>query len=347
MIKKVTILEIAKELDLSRNTVAKALNNDETVAYDTRMMVVRKAWEMGYQKISASILEEYKLTDPGTENRTVIILAKRELSVFWNSIIVGISDELNRNNCRMRLNFVSAEDQNGPVLPRDFQDKADAVILMSIFEPAFTEAILAKGLPTVFLDCPIGRYEFPNNCDAVVCEGKSSVREITMHLASQGLTRIGFIGDISYCESFKQRYEGYCEAMNICGLEQDERYIFCSHLPGRFSQEEVDGIVSSMKELPQALVCANDDIALKCIRSLKQRGKTVPDDIAITGFDNEEKLTQADPVLTTVSVRNQMLGKRLVQQLIHRLENPDFPREIVSIATKPIYRKSSQVTNAQ
>ena len=142
MIKKVTIQDIAAGLSLSRNTVAKALNNSETVAYDTRQMVIKKAWEMGYQKMSPSILDEFKLAENPAGNKAVIILAKRELSVFWNTIIVGISDELNRNNCRMRLNFISSEDEANLVLPRDFQDGADAVILMSVFNPDYTELIL-------------------------------------------------------------------------------------------------------------------------------------------------------------------------------------------------------------
>lgn len=341
MIKKVTIQDIAAELNLSRNTVAKALTNSETVAYDTRMTVIKKAWEMGYQKMSVSILEEYKLVDGANRTRTVMILARRELSVFWNSIIVGISDELNRNNCRMRLNFISAEDEMSLTLPRDFGEDIDAVILMSVFEPKFTELILRENLPTVFLDCPIGRYNLEHNCDSIVTEGKASVAAITASLIGQGMTSIGFIGDITYCESLRQRYSGFCTAMSEAGIQCDPAIVFTSHLPEKYSHTEVENIVNAFPYVPDAIVCANDDIALKCIRAYIRKGIKCPDDIAITGFDNEEVLTQAEPKLTTVSVKNQMLGKRLVQQLMWRMENPDFPRETVSIATKPIYRRSS------
>ena len=341
MIKKVTIQEIAAELDLSRNTVAKALTNSSTVAYDTRMLVIKKAWEMGYQKMSPSVLEEYKLSG-STETRTVVILARRELSVFWNSIIVGISDELNKNNCRMRLNFISKEDENELILPRDFQDRADAVILMSVFEARYTEQILKLNLPTVFLDSPIGRYNLEHNCDAIVCEGKSSVADLTESLIAQGMTKIGFIGDVTYCESMLQRYSGYCAAMEAAGLKRDEHIIFNSHLPGMYSNTEVSNIIAGFPYIPEAIVCSNDDIALKCIRALAKLGLGCPSDVAVTGFDNEEILTQAEPRLTTVNVKNQMLGKRLVQQLMWRIENPDYPRETVSIATKPIYRNSSK-----
>ena len=341
MIKKVTIQNIAAELGLSRNTVAKALTNSDTVAYDTRMSIIKKAWEMGYQKMSPQILEEYKLVENSVDNKTVIILAKRELSVFWNTIVVGISDELNRNNCRMRLNFVSAEDEADLVLPRDFQDGVDAVILMSIFKPDYTREILKQKLPTVFLDCPSGDFDLEHNCDSVIVEGRNSVMQITENLISQGIRSIGFIGDTTYCETVRQHYMGYCAALSENGMLIDKDIIFNSHLPEMYSNAEVEKIVAGFAYMPEAIVCSNDDIALKCIRALAKKGLKCPTDVAVTGFDNEEVLTQVEPRLTTVSIHHQMLGKRLVQQLIWRIENPDFPREKILIATKTIYRKSS------
>lgn len=342
MIKKITIQEIAAELELSRNTVAKALTNSDTVAYDTRMLVIRKAWEMGYQKMSPSILEEYKLAGNTTPVKTVTILVRREVSVFWNSIIVGISDELNMNNCRMRLSFISAEDERDLVLPRDFQEDMDAVILMSVFNPKYTELILSRNLPVVFLDEPIGDFSIPNNCDTIVTHGRASVRKLTMALIGQGLEKIGFIGDITYCESMRERFDGYMDAMTSSGLTVDPSLLFTRRLPELFSDAEIENIIKGIKNMPEAIVCANDDIALKCMRALKKHGYSVPADVAITGFDNEESLTQADPKLTTVSVKHQMLGKRLVRQLLWRMEHMDFPREIVYISTDPIFRRSSQ-----
>ncbi len=347
MIKKVTIQDIAAEMGLSRNTVAKALSNSETVAYDTRLGIVRKAWEMGYQKMNPSVLEEYKIVENRADNKTVIILAKRELSVFWNSIIVGISDELNRFNCRMRLNFISSEDEENLVLPRDFYEDADAVILMSIFNPRYTESILEKKLPTVFLDSPAGDFEIEHNCDSIICEGASSVRKITDSLIKQGLTSIGFIGDVTYCESIRQRFSGYCSAMADNGVRVDPGIIFTKHLPEMYSHAEVEEIIGGFKYIPQAIVCSNDDIALKCIRALVRKGLKCPGDVAVTGFDNEEALTQAEPKLTTVLVQHQMLGRRLVQQLLWRMSNPAYPVETVLLATKPIYRRSSMKTTSK
>lgn len=342
MIKKVTIQDIGRDLHLSRNTVAKALGNSETVAYDTRLTVIRRAWEMGYQKISAEVLQEYGLSGNESSEKTVVVLVRRELSVFWNAIVVGISDELSKNNCRMRLNFVSQEDEMNGILPLDLKDGADAVIFMSVFDPAFTERVLKKELPTVFLDFPIGSYALPYNCDVVLCEGKKSICTLTRSLIDAGMTRLAFIGNTTYCESLKQRYEGFCEAMNAEHIEIDRDYVFTENLPEHYSFNDVENIIDAYKSMPEAIVCANDDIAIKAIKALTKKGISVPGDVAVTGFDNEEVLTHAEPMLTTVAVRNHKLGQRLVRQLIWRIENPDFPRETVTISTEIIYRSSSE-----
>lgn len=341
MIKKVTIQDIGKDLNLSRNTVAKALSNSETVAYDTRVTVIRRAWEMGYQKLPVQILQEYGVGGNTSSEKTVVVLVKRELSVFWNAIVVGISDELNKNKCRMRLNFISEEDEENRILPLDFKDDVDGVIFMNVFDPVFTETVLKREIPTVFLDFPIGSYALPYNCDVVLCEGKKSICTLTRSLIDQGLKKLAFIGNTTYCESLKQRYEGFCEAMNTEGVEIDRNFVFTNALPESYSYDEVDNIIGSYKEMPEGIVCANDDVAIKAIKALSNRGISVPSDVVVTGFDNEEVLTHAEPMLTTVSVCNHKLGQRLVQQLIWRMENPDFPRETVSISTEIVYRISS------
>jgi Bacterial regulatory proteins, lacI family. len=109
--KKVTIQDVARELNLSRNTVAKALNNSDKVSYDTRYLVIKKAYEMGYTKLSPAVLNEFKLHTKMEETKTIVVLTRREISLYSNSIIMGISDELNINGCKIQLNFISDQDE--------------------------------------------------------------------------------------------------------------------------------------------------------------------------------------------------------------------------------------------
>lgn len=341
MIKKVTIQEISETMGLSRNTVAKALTNSDIVAYETREAVVRKAWEMGYSKFDVSLLEAFNIVSDNEKSKTVLVLARREMSLFWNSIIVGISEELKNFDSKMRIDFVSAEDEENGVIPSDIRDGIDGIIMMSVFTPKFTEQILKLKIPVVSLDRPYGRFKQPQNFDAVMCEGRESVAAITSSLIDLGMKKIGFIGNITYCESLYQRYQGFRESMNEHNLAIDDRIVFTSHQPEMYSIAEVEKIVNDFPYLPDGIVCCNDDVALKVIKAYMKKGIRSPRDFAITGFDNEEVLTNSDPKLTTVSVKNHMLGKRLVQQLMWRIQNPDLPYETVMISTKPLYRGSS------
>lgn len=79
------------------------------------------------------------------------------------------------------------------------------------------------------------------------------------------------------------------------------------------------------------------------MRYLKDKGISVPDDVAVTGYDDLESMAKViEPYLTTVRVGNQRLGRRLVQQLMWRIENPAFPTEVTFIYTEVIFRKSSE-----
>ncbi len=340
--KKITIQDVAKELNLSRNTVAKALNNSDTVAYETRYVVIKKAYEMGYSKLSPLVLNEYKIKDKLEKARTVVVFARRELSTFWNRIIMGISDELNKNNCKLQLNFISEEDEARHIAPLDVDSDMSGIIILNVFHKEFLELILRKDVPVVFLDGPSDVYEISSMGDIVVFEGYHSTRMITEHLLSQGNKKIAFIGDISYCRTIRDRYEGYRAALSGYGIEPEEQFLITRHVEHKYyKQEEINAELEKLKELPEAIVCANDDIAKDAMLWLKRRGVKVPEEVAITGFDDKEEVELLSPALTTVHIGNQRMGRRLVQQLIWRIENMDLPKEIITINTETILRESS------
>ncbi|MGB4659182.1 MAG: LacI family DNA-binding transcriptional regulator [Mobilitalea sp.] len=340
--KKVTIQDVAKELNLSRNTVAKALNNSDTVSYETRYVVIEKAYEMGYSKLSPVVLNEFKLRNKTDDTKTIVVLTRREISVFWNSIIMGISDELNKYGCKLQFNFISEQDEKNLVLPLDLQGEVSGIIILSVFSTDYVEQIMKQNTPVVFLDAPSNLDIIAHYGDIVVCEGSQSIWKITTELLSQGLTKIGFIGDITYCKTIRDRYEGYVGALHSAGLTADDSIIASYHPTHKFYKtEEVEKALSEFAYIPEAIVCANDDIALDVIRCLKNRGFAVPLDVAVTGYDNVEGMSQVEPFLTTVRVGNQRLGRRLVQQLMWRIQNPNFPKEVIFIGVEVIFRQSS------
>lgn len=340
--KKVTIQDVAKELNLSRNTVAKALNNSDTVSYETRYVVIEKAYEMGYSKLSPVVLNEFQLRNKVNDTKTIVVLTRREISVFWNSIIMGISDELNKYGCKLQFNFISEQDEKNLMMPLDLQAEVSGIIILSVFSGEYISQIIKQNIPVVFLDGPKDIDSIAEYGDILICEGINSVRKLTTDLISMGLSKIGFIGDITYCKTIHDRYQGYLTAMKEAGITPDESIIAAYHPKRKFYKtEEVEAAIKKFPYMPEAIVCANDDIALDVIRCLKNRGLSVPQDVAVTGYDNVEGISQVEPFLTTVRVGNQRLGRRLVQQLMWRLQNPNFPKEIIYIGVDIIFRQSS------
>ncbi len=344
--KKVTIQDVAKELNLSRNTVAKALNNSDTVSYETRYVVIEKAYEMGYSKLSPVVLNEFKLRNKIDDTKTIVVLTRREISVFWNSIIMGISDELNKYGCKLQFNFISDQDEKNLTLPLDLQAEVSGIIILSVFTTDYIDQIMRQNIPVVFLDAPSNLDSIAQYGDIVVCEGYNSIKKITSDLISHGMKNIGFIGDVTYCKTINDRYQGYLNALHSAGFDKDDAFIANYHTPNKFYKtDEVERALSSFPSMPDAIVCANDDIALDVIRCLRGKGLTVPGDIAVTGYDNVEGMAQVEPFLTTVRVGNQRLGRRLVQQLMWRIQNPTFPKEVIFIGVEVIFRQSSNKGN--
>jgi len=346
-LKKTTIQDIAKELGLSRNTVSKALRGSETVAEETRFMVLRKAYEMGYSKFKMPLPKEVSEVYQKNSTRNILVLG-RDSSSFWHRIISGISEELSRNNCRLFLNFIDEETEARLELPRDLTEgEVDGVIVLYVFSEDYVREIAKQGVPLVFLDAPKYPETYLKYGDIVAPEGESSVRGLVENLIGQGMRRIGFIGDITYCKTIHDRYRGFASALIDAGLDRERGIIKAAHVKERYyAREEVEKAFNSMPFIPDAIVCANDDIAKDLYYVLKEKNIAIPKDIAVIGFDDKEEAEIMTPPLSTVHIPNKDLGIRLVQELLWRFENPERTRELVYVATKTVLRSSSVKSRA-
>ncbi|MDN5277909.1 MAG: LacI family transcriptional regulator [Clostridiales bacterium] len=260
----VTIQDIARELHLSRNTVSKALKNSKDVSNETKQLVVTKAFEMGYSKLSPALLKQFNVEKKSNQNKSIVVLARRESSIFWGNIIMGISEEINKYESKLQVNFISEYDEKNLILPVNFQDKIEGIIFLNVFSKKYIDEIMKYNTDTavVFLDAPNDVYSIADYGDIVILEGVNSVKTITKHLIEQGMRKIGFIGDITYCKTIYDRYQGFLNAMNSAGLELDESIIAVYHPSKRFyDASEIEAALKKFPYLPEALVCANDDIA--------------------------------------------------------------------------------------
>ncbi len=353
--KKTTIQDIAETLGFSRNTVSMALKGNDTVAPKTREIILKYADSIGYPRISPQIKEEEPKADTIYH---IMILRKPEAALYWDKIVNGISEEASRNRCQTQVAVVTDEAERENILPVGLNETIQAVFCVKILSLGYLKKIKEKGIQVYMLDCHLRQYskrDIWGNAwdyhktakeeilgDVVKPEGVNTTIELVHHLLGQGIRRIGFLNDSSSIyETMHDRYTGYLEGMRQAGIETDPRIVLPDVKSNNFYDlRAFEKVVESYKELPEAVVCANDMIAKFLTQALRRKGVRVPEDVAVTGFDNDED-GMLDPFFTTVHIDAKWLGRRMVQCFLRRMQFPDAPYEKIVVQGEIIIRKSS------
>lgn len=342
--KKPTLQEIAKQLNVSRITVSKVINNRPGVSEDTKRKVIHKLLECGYKKISADLLSLLEENNTEEVRCIAVVAVAPEFSEFWLKIIQSIANALSETGYDCINSFLAKNENNKLVLPKIIDSKrVSGVIVINVYDDAVIQALSLTGIPTVFLDTTPKMFDETVKGDVVLLEGSRSIAEITSHIIASGRTEIGFIGDITYSQTILERWQGYKKAMADNGLPVNGKFCFTSSSYGHFYyMEEIENFLSEVKDMPPAFVCANDFIAFMLIDYLKKRGYRVPDDIAVSGYDDIREKITSESRLTTVTINTSSLGRRLVKQVLMRIETPGMPNEIIYIEPNVVYRDSTR-----
>ena len=334
---RVTIKSIAQDLGLSRNTVAMAFKDDPKVAPETRRKIISHAISMGYTKFSSE-----DLLPTNTEAPVRILVVRRvDQTAYWDRVINGVTSEATRHNCTTHIAVVTQDDVDSLKLPYSYSDEIDACLFMHKFGDAYSRKLLGTNKIGIFLDRKNYTTLEPVLGDVVMSEGRRSTMELTLSLINQGMTKIAYLNPYYInAETFADRYEGYCSAMEYAGLALRPEYILTSS-PYQDKKISFRSAIESMPDIPEAIVCSNDLAASRFATILKEKGYRIPEDVALTGYDNDE-YDAFTPFFTSVDCNAHLLGKRMVQQLLWRIQHPDSPFETITVSSTPVYRKSSE-----
>ena len=349
MKRKATTSDIARMLGLSRTTVSKALNGHPSVPAATRQRVLDAAARLQYKHyrpVSPASPPERSEAAPGEAMRTIACLIRAELARsgskgYWVDVLQGIEESTRRRGWSMVLHFVQDEDLESLSLPRSLTEAhVDGVILAGITRLPYARAVAGLGLPAVLIDHDSAARAEDAVFDTVLMESERSVRDLTARLIALGHRRIGFIGDIEDCLSFRERWDGFRLAMADAGLAVDPACCAVARKARHyFDVAEIAEALAAMPHLPTAFVCANDVVAIRTAQALGRMGLAVPRDVSVTGFDAIE--TDIDPPpdglrLLTVRIDAVRVGSRALEQLALRMEQPDRPIEHIRLAAAPV-----------
>jgi LacI family transcriptional regulator len=339
--KKITTFDISNKLGISRNTVSKALNNHPGISDETKRKVIDQAFAMGYKKIKLPF--DKQTVELDKQAKSIAFLTKRDVRIeaFWMNVMSGVEEIVSGNGYEMKLHFIKTDDLDAPAIPQLLNSGVDGFIVGGSISKSFNEKLLEVELPKVFIDLHSDMPLSDLQADIVLMENEDSVYRITRHLIETGHTEIGYIGDLSI-RSFKERWLGFATAMQEANLPLMPHYCITADSPTNYQYyEDVSEALAALRQFPTAIVCANDIIALNAVKFLRNKGMTVPGDVAVTGFDQIKETEFLDFSLTTVHNDEFQLGLRAAEELLLRLRSPNRPYELIRLFTKVIIGDST------
>ncbi|MGW5659135.1 LacI family DNA-binding transcriptional regulator [Streptomyces sp. NPDC003758] len=175
--------------------------------------------------------------------------------------------------------------------------------------------------------------------DQVCAENAEPMAHLVTHLVQLGHRRIGLVAGLPGLSTTSERISGYRHALAAAGLPYDERLV----VHGDSAAEGAERATAALLTLaapPTALVAANNAMTIGALRTLRTRGLSVPEDLALACFDDFPWADLFSPRLTAVSQPSREIGARAVRLLLDRLEAPDRPSRTVRLPCAFVHRTS-------
>lgn len=336
--KEITIYDIARELDISPATVSRGLRDHPAISRKTKKKIMDIAKSMGYR--SNTFASSLRLN----RTNTIGVIVHRLDSFFVATVLAGMEKVASESGYNLiisqSLESTEKEIANANTM---FNSRVDGLMASLSYD---TEDInhfmpfIDKGIPLLFFD----RVFNHKNCPAVVIDNFKSAYEITTHLIEQGCKKIVHItGDLKR-NVYADRYQGYRKALQDNGLKFTDELLIINYMNEHVGPN-VDAVrqMLAISPLPDGAFITNDAFAAYCMRELKGKGISIPDDIAIAGFNNDPISGLVDPNLTTVNYPSYEMGEVAARTLINHLKGTSNMMLTDSIVLKSelVIRESS------
>lgn len=317
MKRKITLKQIAKELDVSISTVSKSLKDSPEISEDTRLKIQAFAKMYNYKPNNIALSLKNRKT------KTIGVIIPEIVHHFFATVISGIEQVAGENgyNVIITLSDESFDKEvinmemlaNGSIdgfimsLSKETQSKADFHHLTEVIN---------QGMPVVMFD----RVTNDILCDKVIIDDKKAAYEAVQFLIDKGLKKIALVTTVDYVSVGKLRTDGYIKAL----LDND--------IPFRedlmIKVEDVDDCHQAIENLIannaiDAVFAVNELFAVIAIQAANKQGINVPKDLSVIAFTDGIISQYSTPTITTVSQDGIKMGRKAAAMLISRLEKEE------------------------
>ncbi|MCK0189999.1 LacI family DNA-binding transcriptional regulator [Arenibacter sp. F20364] len=323
---RVTIKDIARELNIAPSTVSRALNDHPAIKKETKVAVKALAEALDYQPnlLALNLLQK--------KSNTIGVIVPEITGHFFSAIITGIQDVIvnSEYNIMICLSNESYEEEM-TIVKRLSKIQIDGVLVSPSSETKNFDhfrRLQKSGIPVVVFDRDCPGLE----ADKVLVDDYFGALQAVEYLIGTGCKNIAHLGGPLNLSTTDHRLQGYLDALKKNKIAVNEEYIV--HVPG-FSNK--DGIKPTKKLLglrkrPDAIFAYNDNIAISAMHIAKKIGLNIPGEISIVGFDDEPHSNYITPSLSTVWQPVYSMGMLSARILLSHLNDKDadlkFRREV-------------------
>jgi LacI family transcriptional regulator/LacI family repressor for deo operon, udp, cdd, tsx, nupC, and nupG len=337
-LRQTTIYDIARELNISKSTVSRALTNHPEVKAETRKAVLELAEKLDYQRNMLSInLISRK------SNLIGIIVPEFDTS-FFPQVVIGAQEMASKYGYNIIISQSNekfeTEVANTKVM---LASQVDGILVSISKETRSFEHLKIfqrKGIPMVLFNRVCNELIVPK----VVINDYEAAFGAVEHLILTGKRRIAHLAGPDSLITSRNRLKGYLEALKKHKIPIDESLI----IPYDLTIGKVKIYIRHLMELkypPDGLFIANDPAAIEAIRTIKDMGIQIPQQIGIVGFSNDYGSNLIEPGLTTVAQPKRLIGSTAMQLLLELIDTEVSQWKAVTktLDSKLIIRNSSML----
>jgi DNA-binding LacI/PurR family transcriptional regulator len=332
--KQATIVDIAKKLQISPSTVSRALSDHPDIKEETKELVRKVAKELHYSP--NPIAQSLK----SSRTTTIGVIVPEIKHDFFSSAISGIEEVAYQSGYRIIVCQSNESAEREVVNTNLLMHHRVAGVVVSISQNTKSgehfQDLLRRKIPVVFFD----RVCEDVVASKVVIDDFKSAFDAVTFLVDRGYKRIAHFSGPRELAICKKRLNGYLEALKQANHPvMDERIIF----GGLHEQDGYNSLSAALKlkEVPDAIFCINDPVAVGAFQKIKEVGLRIPGDIALIGFSNNKITSLVDPPLTTIDQPSFEMGKRAAELLLDSIEAKVSEPITVVVGTHLVVRGST------
>ena len=328
-----TIRDVARLAGVAPITVSRVINNAGYVSENTRRRVTLAVSKLGY--VPNTLARSLR----SRQTRMLALVLTDITNPFWTTVARGVEDVANAAGFNVILcNTDESEAKQDKYVHAILQRRVDGVLLVPVRNNAEpVRFIQRQKVPLVILDRRLSGV----TADVVRGDSETGSYRLVQLLLSLGHERIAMLSGPRDVSTAEERVIGYRRALEEAGVRFDPALVLYGEFSLRSGAEMAQQVLA-MTSRPTALFAGNNFIAIGSLKTVREAGLRVPEDMAMVAIDDLPASLIIDPFLSVAAQPAYEMGQRATELLLARLagQAPEQAQEIV-LPTEVIVRRSS------